>query len=1117
MTRVAKLCVLFVLIVMASCGDAGKVGESKSQSGQSALFELVSARTSGIDFRNDLEEDIRSLNNIFFFEYYYSGGGVAVGDVNNDGLPDVMFTGNTSLNKLYLNEGNLKFTDITEKAGINQGKAWSTGVSMADVNGDGWLDIYVCQAGPNFDEKSRRRNLLFINNQDLTFTESAEAYGLADANLSTQASFFDYDKDGDLDCFIINESEFFRIPYAQIEKEIFPYPEKLRQNSNRLLENRDGKFVDVTTEAGVLEFSYGLGLVTVDLNDDGWTDIYVANDYSVPDFLYINQKDGTFKESIKEYTRHTSWFSMGVDAADFTNDGLPDLAVVDMATPDHFRSKVNMASMDVNFFWYNIKELNRHYGYMFNCLQINNGNGSFSSMADLAGVSKTEWSWASLLADFDNDGFKDYYISNGNRRNYQHNDIRKKIQSLKQSIQGSPVGHPELIKIYENLPELNLPNLMYRNGGDLRFEDVSEEWGLSLPSFSNGAAYADLDLDGDLDLLVNNIDDHAFLFRNRAEELGRNYLRFNFPHDQTGLGGKVFLNMPDGSRQMQEYQPVRGFASAVEHTLHFGLGDITRIDRVEIIWPDGRQQILTDVDANQVINLDPSDASAELAITDDAQSPVFMAIDPADLGIEFRHQENEFDDFSKQVLLPYRHSTLGPGVVSGDFNGDGLDDFFAGGAIGQASAVWMQKPDGSFRQGHVFGDDAGYEDVHAAVFDVDQDGDQDLYVVSGGYEFEARSAGLVDRMYLNDGRGGFVAAGRDVMPEIALNSRIAVPGDPDGDGDMDLFLGGGVVPGRYPYAELSLFLRNDSGTLVLDTTMMPTAQLGMVNAAQWSDINGDGALDLVIAGEWEPVRILIQENGTMTDQTNSLMPADSEGWWYSLDVTDIDGDGDLDIVAGNVGENTKFQTSKSPKLYVYADDFDHNNTCDVVLSKEYKGKKVPVRGLQCSSEQMPFIKTKYRSYVDFAEADLPDILGEKSLKQSLAKKVETFTTGVFINDGGTFRFEPLPSLAQLSPVMTIQTADYNGDGRKDILVIGNIYQTEVETPRWDSGNGLLLLNLPDGWAPQSVASSGFFAPLDAKNMVTVNTPEGQLVLVANNDGPLQAFLLKSREAPLGMK
>jgi hypothetical protein len=1109
-----KFFLLSLSLLILACGDNTERASSTGETGDTGapLFERLSPQKTGLTFRNDLDEDIYSFNNILFFEYYYSGGGVAVGDVNNDGLPDVFLSGNTSPNRLFLNKGNMQFEDITEKAGVNQNKVWSTGVTMADVNNDGWLDIYVCQGGLNRDDKSKRRNLLFINKRDLTFSEQASTFGLDDTNLSTQASFFDYDKDGDLDCFIMNESEYFRIDYGVIEKEILPFEDRLRAQSNRFFENQNGKFVDKTKEAGLLNYSFGLGLVTVDINQDGWTDIYVGNDYSVPDFLYINNGNGTFSESVKKYTKHTSWFTMGVDIADFTNDGHPDIAAVDMATPDHFRSKVNMASMDVDFFWYNIRKLNRHYGYMFNALQVNNGNNTFSNVADFAGVSKTEWSWASLLADFDNDGLKDYFVSNGNRRNYQHNDIRKKLRELKATLK-NPVGHPEVVKIYESFPEIKLPNLIYKNEGDLHFKEYTKDWGLDYPTFSNGAAYADLDLDGDLDLIVNNIDDYASLLENQAsEQKDYHYLKFEFPTTPLALNARVELEMGNGEVLVQENHPVRGYCSSMDQNLNFGLGKNTLVPKVTITWLNGKQQIMKDVAADQTITLDLAKAR-----NPKEEAPVVMAaveeIKPASLGLDYRHAENDFDDYSKQVLLPYKHSTLGPALARGDFNGDGIEDIFLGGASGQAGSVWLQNSAGNFSAGHVFSAEAAAEDVGAVALDAEGDGDLDLYVVSGGYEMNEADALLADRLYLNDGKSNFVKAGGEVLPAIQANGNVAIAADIDADGDQDILVGAGVIPGKYPFPDKSFLLRNEGGRFVADESLLSTKDWGIVNDLEWADLNGDSRNDLIVAGEWEKIHIYLNEGGQLSDKTEELIPENPSGWWYSVQTLDIDGDGDLDFLTGNVGQNTKFQTKKEPKLYVFASDFDENGTCDVVLSKTYKGRKVPVRGLQCSSEQMPFIKDKYPTYTEFANAELGEILGEQKLDNSLSKKVETFTSGIWINEKGTFRFHELPAIAQISPVLDCAATDINGDGKPDLVLTGNIYNTEVETPRWDAGNGLILLNQSGVDQPKlkplTIKESGFCTPEDAKRMTLLSGPnEKERVLVVNNNGPVQLFELK---------
>ncbi|RMD72099.1 MAG: CRTAC1 family protein, partial [Bacteroidetes bacterium] len=667
------------VVLHSSCQQATSDTAHQTGPADDPLFELVPAGSSGIDFRNELIEDVATNYNVLSYEYYFNGGGVAVGDINNDGLPDLCFTGNTSPNKLYLNKGNFRFEDVTERAGINPpNKHWSTGAVFVDINDDGWQDLYICQAGPE-ENPELRRNLLFINNGDGTFREEAARWGLDDGNRSVQAAFFDYDKDGDLDCFVMNHSKYFRVILAKVFKDL-ERKEALEEASSNLFRNDGGHFTRVTEEAGLLRYGYGLGLVVNDIDGDGWTDIYQANDYSVPDFMWINNGDGTFTDRVKQMTHQISFYGMGCDVADYDNDALPDIVVVDMAADDHFRDKTLMASMDTKGFWYFVNTRGYQYAYMFNSLQHNNGNGTFSNLASLADVLRTDWSWAALFADFDLDGWKDLFVSNGYRRYARDNDFRNLLAQKREQYGGTiPLEHRA--ELYEQMPEIMLPNVMFHNNGDLTFEKVQSTWGTGQPSFSNGAAWADLDNDGDLDLVVNNLDQDAFVYRNRAVEKKKgHFLTIRFEgKPATVLNTKVTIHAGPVT-QYWEYHPVRGFQSNVGQEVHFGLGAHTTVDLIEIEWPDGKYSRMENVAADQILNLKRGQLPEGPKPARKPEPTAFEPVNPATLGIDFRHAENFFDDFTVQVLLPHKQSTLGPRLATADVNGDGLEDFFIGGA-----------------------------------------------------------------------------------------------------------------------------------------------------------------------------------------------------------------------------------------------------------------------------------------------------------------------------------------------------------------------------------------------------------------------------------------------------
>ena len=1076
------------------------------------LFTIVPQDYSGLHFTNMVEQ--RRENNHMINSMFISGGGVGVGDINNDGLQDVFFTGNQTRDRLYLNKGNLKFEDISDKAGITKDDLWSSGVTMADIDNDGDLDIYVCRNVYLEEEKSA--NQLYINNGDLTFTEKGEDFGLADIGFSVQAVFFDFDKDGHLDVYLVNQPPSIpgrgnKLDYARFSDIKF---------SDRLYKNMgNGRFVDHTDKGGIRNFAYGLSATVGDLNNDHWPDIYVTNDFDMPDHVYINQQDGTFENVALSATKHVSNFSMGSDIADYDNDGNLDVMVVDMMAEDHKRIKTTMGSMSPEDFWQQVRD-GKHYQYMFNTLQRNNGNGTFSELGQLGGVTNTDWSWAPLFADFDNDGYKDLFVTNGVKSNNFYSDLSsiydKKVDSLNQVARQQGIDPKTIIDVMDFVdlaPTDKLPNYIFKNNGDLTFTKRTEQWGMDLPTLSNGAAYADFDLDGDLDLVINNIDDYVHLYRNNSvdQSLG-NFVRFKLSSkdNKNIYGTKVSIYRENSEWQVNEITNARGFMSKSEEIVHFGLGTDETIEKVVIDWPDATRSILKNMAVNKTHEVVKQEAGQVTPEKSMANQTMFKEVVAQSLGLSgVVHRENVYDDYAKEILLPHKMSEFGPSIAVGDVNGDGLEDFFMGGAAGFSGTLFLQNKSGSFDRivEGAWSQDKMSEDMGVALVDLDGDKDLDLFIVSGGNEFEPNDPALRDRIYMNNGNGRFIRDPKK-FPEYLSSGSCVIPHDFDRDGDLDLFVGGRITPGKYPHPANSYLLENRGGKLV-DVTMEKASelnQLGLVTSAAWVDYNSDGLDDLVVVGEWMPVTVFTQTSkGNLEKGLLDGLP-ESEGWYYSIKAEDMDGDGDQDLIVGNLGLNYKYKASVDEPFEVYSYDFDGNGSLDIVLSYYEHGEAFPVRGKSCSSQQIPSIGEKFDTYEKFGNSDLFDIYGP-SLDDALKLQAKTFASAFIENLGdGSFEWRSLPSLAQSSSINSILTGDYNEDGYKDLLISGNLYQSEIETPRNDAGTGLLLIGDGKGnFEPVSVLESGFFAPFDAKDMKPIRVGQREVVLVANNSYFLQAI------------
>ncbi|MAW94374.1 VCBS repeat-containing protein [Leeuwenhoekiella sp. UBA6783] len=1096
----------------------GIYAQAQTQRGPQQLFTLLESSQTGIHFNNRLDENTE--RNILLYDNFYGGAGVGIGDFNQDGLEDIYFAGNLVDGKLYLNTGNLVFEDVSASSGLVNDGGWTTGVTVADVNNDGWPDIYLSRE--LYDEKpDLRRNLLYINNGDATFTESAEQYGVADQQRTRHASFFDYNKDGFLDLILLtqppNPGSYSKYAGANLLRPEYHI---------KLYKNRGGNsFVEVSSLAGVARSGYPNAVSTSDFNNDGWTDFYIANDFDAPDFLFINNQDGTFTNIIDEAMNHISFYSMGVDVADINNDGELDIFTVDMAAEDNYRSKANMSGMNPDAFW-KVVDDGGHYQYMYNTFQLANGNGTYSDAAQLFGMAKTDWSWSNLIADFDNDGLKDTYISNGLLRDIRNTDADKKVAKyVAEALQNYAVEHPnddsevsvwdvvELDHILELIPSQPLKNYAFKNKGDLEFDKVTEEWGLDQESFSNGAAYADLDNDGDLDLVVNNINAEAFIYQNNAEHLANsNYFRVKLTSkDHKPVLGSRIRAYNAGNAQLVETTNVRGIYSTSEQTAHFGLGAGTKLDSLVVIWPNSKKTILQNVPGNQELTLVMEDAEEIVEpVVNKNESVLFEETEATP--VQLVHIENEYDDYSNQVLLPHKMSQFGPALAKGDVNNDGLEDLYFGGASGYAPQLLVQDQSGTFTATNTdFWDkENAFEDVDALFFDVDGDGFQDLYVVSGGNEYPVNDFHYVDRIYLNDGKGNFK---KGAIQNIGRDSGSAVKAmDYDNDGDIDLFVGGRHWPHQYPMPASSMLLVNENGRLINKTKeLAPELEnIGMITDALWEDIDGDDDFDLILVGEWMPVTVFVNNDGVLEKQAVADLEH-TTGWWYAIEKGDFDQDGDMDFIAGNMGLNYKYQTTPDEPFDIYYNDFDGNGSYDIVLGYHDEDKHFPLRGFSCSSQQIPGLKAEIKQYDIFASLELDDIYGEKKLDKSLHYVADTFASVYIENKGaGNFEVHPLPRIAQLSSINDILVKDFNADGNLDALVVGNLFVSEIETPRNDAGTGILMLGDGKGnFETLSVTQSGFFANEDAKKIAEIKVGENQFIVVANNNDKAQWFKVKN--------
>lgn len=1098
-----------VMFLLSGCSQSEKNDEN--QVAEKPLFKLLDSSRTNIYFNNKITETFE--HNVFNYPAFYNGSGVAVGDLNGDGLDEVYLSGNMTGNKLYFNQGDMHFVDITDVAGVSgRPGTWKNGVNMADVNGDGKVDIYICYSGDY--EPELRKNQLFIN-QGLnaeglpTFIDEAEKYGLADPAYSTQSYFFDYDRDGDLDMLLVNEN--IKVLTNLDDRTI----QELRgkpdlQSGSKLYRNDGGYFTEVTVKAGLNNsvLSYGLSAAISDVNNDGWPDMYVSNDYSIQDHLYINNKNGTFTDQLSSNLDHISMYSMGNNISDINNDGLPDIYTLDMIPEDNKRQKLLQGFDNYEFFYLNLRN-GLYYQYMRNMLHVNNGNGSFSEVGQLSGISNTDWSWAPLFADFDNDGWKDLFVTNGYLHDFTNMDVVKYNENYFRSINGE-VEPRHIMEMLSKLPSSDVKNYMYKNNGDLTFSKKVANWGFEAASNSSGAVYSDLDNDGDLDLIVNNLNKTAFVYQNQGDST-THYLKVKLTgikQNTDGFGAKVTIYY--GNKiQWLDQMPAKGYLSSVSSMLHFGLGKQTSVDSVRVVWLSGKQQVLTKVQSDLTLYLKEKDA-VDTYVPPKPKAAFFKEVGSP---IAYAQQKNAINDFKRQPLLVNALSFSGPCMAKTDVNGDGLEDVFVGSDLNMAASLFIQQKNGKFiGDSQAFEADKASEDTDAIFFDANHDGFPDLYVVSGGYNsYSINDPLFQDRLYLNDGKGHF-AKSTSALPQMRSSKSCARVGDFNGDGFPDVFVGGRLIPSRYPEAPESYLLINDGKGNFKDQLAKIAPELkhaGMITDAAWIDLNGDKKQDLIIVGEWMPIAAYINTGAKLQNKTTAYFDKEYSGFWNKLKVEDMNGDGKADLIVGNLGLNSQCKVSDTEPAELFYKDFDDNGSVDPIMCFYLMGKSYPYVTRDEMLDQISSMRGKFPDYGSYAEAGLTDIFTAEELKGVKKLNANYLKTAYFeAGKDGRFHEKPLPVEAQFSPVFTITPFDFDGDGKKDLLLCGNINQSRLRFGKYDANHGVLLKGNGKGgfsYVPQQ--ESGFKIKGDVRSVIQVNNN----LLFGINQDKLKAYQFTSKK------